>query len=461
MSQSHLEIFNRGANVAGPSSFILFPSLPAEIRVSIWTWALRHQRIIKIFLHSHAGFCANHTRNGIHFPPLEPGRIDPTYYPVVNGHRLLSKLLRVNTESREAVLSFHRVHIPCWFADREGNYGLWTSGTTYINPEYDFLHIKDGTMATVDFVCDLKIKHDPRNVGIRNLALCSNQLGRRRSGLHEMRPSEIEPSKMRIFKEIISGLDEVWLVSIQESIRQMIGGENGCSTIRKTILQRSIPIHATPHRFERIGLDPRTVEDDLSHLHVRNPKRLYDSWLQVLEGIKVRPCEERYRLLLAFNPRRAICNLGDAEDWLQWEGNGWSAKPGSAWPSQEPQIERVAASEPTESQDEDITKVVRPAFGFWLFTVDAFCDANKTGERQGYITTFDVRKHRPELALLLLNEGDVDRNVSGEVEARHKITMEPRVSRLPQRRRAPLYDPGLEVPVPWTDTSSLCQEPYC
>ncbi|SCN86334.1 uncharacterized protein FFB20_07609 [Fusarium fujikuroi] len=188
----------------------------------------------------------------------------------------------------------------------------------------------------------------------------------------------------------------------------------------------------------RIGLDPRTVEDDLSHLHIRNPKRLYDSWLQVLERIEVRPREERYRLLLAFNPRRTICNLRDAEDWLQCEGNGWAAKPGSAWPSQEPQIERVAASEPTESRDEDITKVVRPAFGFWLFPVDAFCDANKTGERQGYITTFDVSKLRPELALFLLNEGDTDRNVSGEVEARDNITLEPRALTLPQRRRAPL-----------------------
>ncbi|CVK86453.1 uncharacterized protein FMAN_16047 [Fusarium mangiferae] len=457
MPQSHSEIFNRGANVAGPSSFTLFPSLPAEIRVSIWTWALRHQRIIKIFLRSHAGFCGNRTRNGIHFPPLEPGRDDPTYYPVVDGHRLLSKLLRVNTESREAVLSFHRVHIPCWFADREDNYGLWTSGTTYINPEYDFLHIQEDTMATVEFVCDLKIKHDPRNVGIRNLALCSNQLGGRPSGLHAMRPADIESSKMRIFREIISGLDEVWLISIQESIRQLIGGENEWPAVRKTFFERSVPIHATPHSFERIGLDPRTVEDDLSHLHVRNPKRLYDSWLQVLERIEVKPCEERYRLLLAFNPRRTICNLRDAEDWLQWEGNGWVAKPGSTWPSQEPQIERVA-SEPTESRDEDITKAVRPAFGFWLFPVDAFCDANKTGEPQGYITTFDVRKHRPELALLLLNEGDTDRNVSAEVVARNNIILEPRLLRLSQRRRAPLYDPGLEVPVPWTDIRNSSQE---
>ncbi|EWG53585.1 hypothetical protein FVEG_11984 [Fusarium verticillioides 7600] len=208
---------------------------------------------------------------------------------------------------------------------------------------------------------------------------------------------------MRMFREIISGLDEVWLVYIQASIRGMIGGENERSTIRKTFFERSFPIHALPHSFDRIGLDPRTVEDDLSHLHVRNPKRLYDSWLQTLEKIEVRPCEEQYRILLGFNPRRSICNLRDAEDWLQSENSGWTTQPESTWSSQEPKIEGVAASETRESEDEDISKAVRPAFGFWLFPVDAFCDANKTPESEGYFTTFDVRKYRPELAIRRLN----------------------------------------------------------
>jgi hypothetical protein len=113
MSQSHLEIFNPGTNVAGLSSFTQFSSLPAEIRVSIWTWTLRHQRIIKIYLRSHISYCANRTKHGIQFPLLELGDNDPPYHPVVEGHQLLSKLLRVNAESREAVLSFYRVHLPC------------------------------------------------------------------------------------------------------------------------------------------------------------------------------------------------------------------------------------------------------------------------------------------------------------------------------------------------------------
>ncbi|KAF4434695.1 acyl- oxidase [Fusarium acutatum] len=248
-----------------------------------------------------------------------------------------------------------------------------------------------------------------------------------------MRPSEIESSKMKIFKEIITRLDQVWLISIQKSVRQMTAGESGRETIHKTFFERSFPIHVTPHSFDLIGPDPRTIENDLSHLHLRSPKRLYDSWLQVLERIEVEPCEERYRLLLAFKPRQMTCNLRDAEDWLKWEDSTWTRKPGSMWPSQEPHIETVAASETPEFRDEDLSKAVRPALGFWLFPVDAFCDENKTEEPQGPIFTFDVRKHRPELALLRLNEGDADRNVSKEVDAHHDIASEPRLLESPTR----------------------------
>ncbi|KAF5606344.1 acyl oxidase [Fusarium pseudocircinatum] len=247
---------------------------------------------------------------------------------------------------------------------------------------------------------------------------------------------------MRMFKEIITGLDEVWLVYIQASIRGMISGEDERPTIRKTFFEKSFPIHATPHSFDRIGLDPRTVEDDLGHLHVRNPKRLYDSWLQVLERIEARPREQRCRVLLALNPRRTICNLTGAKDWLESEDSVWATKPESTWSSQEPNIEGVGTSETRESRDEDMSKAVRPAFGFWLFPVDAFCDANKTSEPQGYFTAFDVRKHRPELALLRLNEEDMDRNVSKEVEAHHEFDVERRylsheISNIPVRPTLP------------------------
>ncbi|KAH7226232.1 hypothetical protein BKA60DRAFT_178001 [Fusarium oxysporum] len=366
MSQSHLDIFNPGTDVVGLPSFTQFSSLPAEIRVSIWTWSLRHQRIIKIFLRSHASFCVNRTRKGIHSPSLKPGEDDPPYYPVVDGRQLLSKLLRVNAESRQVALSFHRVHLPCWLTVGESKHRLtpWTSGTVHYNPEYDFFHIKQDTKAIIDFVCDLKTKYDPRNIGLRNLALGRDQLGGRPTGLAVIGPSEITSAKVRTFKEIISELNEVWLVSIQECTRQMIGDETGWPTIHKRFLDRSFPIHATPHSFDRIGPDPRTIENYLSHLHVHDPKRLYDSWLQVLERIGVKPCEERYRLLLAFRPGHNICKLRDAEDWLQREESRWTAKPDSRRPSYEQEIESVAASETPEIRDEDLSKAVRPAFGF-------------------------------------------------------------------------------------------------
>ncbi|KAH7253632.1 uncharacterized protein BKA55DRAFT_663084 [Fusarium redolens] len=315
MSQSHLEIFNPGTNVAGLSSFT---------------------QIIKIYLRSHISYCANRTKHGIQFPLLELGDNDPPYYPVVEGHQLLSKLLRVNVESREAVLSFYRVHLPCWLTGGVSKDRLWVSGT-------------QDKMAIVDFVCELKTKHDPRN------------LGGSAHGLHTIESSGIEPSKMHTFKEIINGLDEIWFIFIQ-----------------------SFPISAASPSFDRIGPDPRTVENDLSHLHVLDPN-------------DVKPTEERYRVLLAFKPHcKGIYNLKDAEYWLQKEDRRWMAK----------SIGRMPASETPGFRDEDLDKAVKPAFGFWLFPVDAFSDENKSAELQelSTIVTFDVRKHRPELVLLRINE---------------------------------------------------------
>ncbi|KAM5371846.1 hypothetical protein ACJA88_009259 [Fusarium oxysporum] len=460
MPQSHLEIFNPGTDVVGLPSFTQFSSLPAEIRVSIWTWSLRHQRIIKIFLRLHASLCVNRTRKGIHSPSLKPGEDGPPYYPVVDGRQLLSKLLRVNAESRQVALSFHRVHLPCWLTVGESKHRLtpWTSGTVHYNPEYDFFHIKQDTKAIIDFVCDLKTKYDPRNIGLRNLALGRDQLGGRPTGLDAIGPLEITAAKVRTFKEIISELNEVWLVSIQECTRQMIGDETGWPTIHKRFLDRSFPIHATPHSFDRIGPDPRTIENCLSHLHVHDPKRLYDSWLQVLERIGVKPCEERYRLLLAFRPGHNICKLRDAEDWLQREESRWIAKPDSRRPSYEQEIESVAASETPEIRDEDLSKAVRPAFGFWLFPVDAFSDENDSAEPQDTSDSFDVRKHWPELVLLRLNGGETDRNVSREVEAHHSIAFEPRLRGLPMRKKITSNVGRVRRPRPSYTTEDVSQE---
>ncbi|KAH7212190.1 hypothetical protein DER44DRAFT_213276 [Fusarium oxysporum] len=238
----------------------------------------------------------------------------------------------------------------------------------------------------------------------------------------------------------------------------MIGDETGWPTIHKRFLDRSFPIHATPHSFDRIGPDPRTIENYLSHLHVHDPKRLYDSWLQVLERIGVKPCEERYRLLLAFRPGYNICKLRDAEDWLQREESRWTAKPDSRRPSYEQEIESVAASETPEIRDEDLSKAARPAFGFWLFPVDAFSDENKSAEPQDTSDSFDVRKHRPELVLLRLNGGETDRNVSEEVEAHHSIAFEPRLQGLPMRKKITSNVGRIRRPRPSYTTEDVSQE---
>jgi hypothetical protein len=180
----------------------------------------------------------------------------------------------------------------------------------------------------------------------------------------------------------------------------MIGYETGWSTVYKTFFERSFPISAASPSFDRIGPDPRTVENDLSHLHVLDPNGLYDSWLHILSKIDVKPTEERYRVLLAFKPHcKGIYNLKDAEYWLQKEDRRWMAKSIGKGPFAELDIGRMPASETPGFRDEDLDKAVKPAFGFWLFPVDAFSDENKSAELQGTIVTHCVK---PEVYLLTL-----------------------------------------------------------
>lgn len=128
---------------------------------------MQRGRIIHLCLNNHrrqtatqAGKNPESTRNG------------ERYYTILYRSDLLSKLLRVNRESREEALMFFRVHIPCRFsATRKGR---TAHGTLHINPEWDFLHISAEWPAKntlISTLYHLKTMHDPRHVGLLNLAV--------------------------------------------------------------------------------------------------------------------------------------------------------------------------------------------------------------------------------------------------------------------------------------------------
>ena len=131
--QPHLQIFNcLPKGPAQESKFTFFPLLPPEIRLLVWEYSLQKRRIIDITLHRRA---------------LEPSAAKSLPYhngelhsAAVNGYEVLSKLLRVNSESRQVTMLFYRIQIPCVFYD-DLDFKESKPGTLYMNPEYDTLRI--------------------------------------------------------------------------------------------------------------------------------------------------------------------------------------------------------------------------------------------------------------------------------------------------------------------------------
>ena len=127
---------------------------------------------------------------------------------------MLSKLLRVSRESREAALRFYRVHVPCRFTlGAPGECCELVPGLFYFNPSYDFLHVQAGWLAkhtVIDvFFYDLKNTYDPRGVGLLNLAL--DLIDLHRSNFHETRHSDLDSRVRMAFVETLTQLHEVFL----------------------------------------------------------------------------------------------------------------------------------------------------------------------------------------------------------------------------------------------------------
>jgi hypothetical protein len=406
-SKPHLELFTPKSTPTTPnqlSSFTLFSKLPYEIRIAIWKSSLQVQRIIKIHVYWYMQYVANRAYSGLPVPPLERGKDDPAYYPVVQGYQVLSKLLRVTRESREAALSFYRVRLPCWLTKGSSKSGLWVPGELYYNPEYDFIHLQQNNVDIVEFICKLKNIYDPRRVGLRNLVLCGSLLGARAQGLYKLDPSTISPESLRTFQSMINGLEQVWFASVELTVRQRIGYETGWPSTCKTSFERSVPITAMTHGFDRVGPDPRAIGNDLSHLHVLNPRHLYNAWQSVLEKFEIEPSAIQYRFLFAFGPSHdEIYNRSDASNWVQKEDDIWTGKHQGDATFSSLNLTKTPAAEIPAFKDENLELAVRPVIGFWLFPVDAFSNGRHAMTPDNDIEEVDLREHWPDLAIFRLD----------------------------------------------------------
>ena len=386
------------------SDFLLFPTLPKELRTKIWRHALQRQRMIRLRINNQRGKTASQA--GENPDSVVNGE---RYFTVVDGSQLLSKLLRVNKESREEALKFARVRLPCRFLGGATKEGPASHGTLHFNPEWDFLYIsaewpaKDTLIA---FLYRLKTIHDPRHVGLLNLAIDNNGLSA--NDIYGVQPSDVDSEIRSAFVETLTQLREVWFVSTPLVGRQIVGPLSGFGT-SGAIFNRSFPIVTTVPTFERLPRDPRPISEDLENASGLGGSRdVLQYWLRLLKKWHISPRGIGYRFFLAYDPTIAGGSISDqvsAKTWLQKEEDEWHGHGPDDGFLKDKEVKWPVGAHDEKYRNEDLGKAVRPAFGFWLFPLEALARIDGDGllvdeEPRPRGEMFrNMTEHWPELAL--------------------------------------------------------------
>lgn len=410
--QPHLEIFNTAHHCSrGGPSFTLFSQLPKELRLTIWRHTLQHHRIIKIKLEGLKGWTGTKPlfRSD---DELEQAAITASvsrgerYRVMFKGSQVLSKLLRINQESRQEALSFYRVHVPCLFKKPGREASAKMPGMLYLNPEYDFLRIKSYIPlkdTLVNFLYHLKTSYDPRGIGLLNLALHANDLAA--NDLHSLIVADLEPKFRDTFLETFSQLREVFFMETPRGGRQVNGWQSGLLT-NEVWFNRSLPIMTEIPTFDRLDRDPRPVNQDMKKVLVSggsDPRDGIDLWFTYLGQWGISPQKVQYRFLLAFDPTISGGISQDrsaAQKWLQRDDDIWNGH--ASWNGD---VRLQVGAEHKDWKDEDLSKAVRPAFGFWLFPIEALgplrtlADPGDESHRREGKRVVDMTGYWPELGL--------------------------------------------------------------
>ena len=332
---------------------------------------------------------------------------------MVDGSQLLSKFLHVDTESREEVLKHYRVHLPCRFTSRTIKEGSASHGTLYLNPEWDILYIsaewpaKDTLIA---FIYRLKTIYDPRHIGLLNLAIDGSGLNG--NDVNGVQPLEVKSEIRSAFIETLTQLREVWIVSTPVVGRQIVGPLSGFGTAG-AMFNRAFPIMGTLPTFERLPRDPRSISKDLENTSGLGSSRdVLQYWLRLLKKWQISPQKLGYRFFLAFDPRMTGGNISDhvsAKAWLQKQEDQWNGQgPSDGFLPKDVNVKWPVGAHDEKYRNEDLENAVRPAFGFWLFPLEALGRIGNDGllvdeETRPRGEMFkDMTEHWPELGLLRL-----------------------------------------------------------
>lgn len=392
-ASEHLQIINPSYRGSEDVLFRPFPMLSTELRLRIWQCSIEQHRLLEVEVDGPWGFedaPLYSTTNAL--DKLISGR---NYTATVQGCHLHSKLLHVNSESRQVALKFYRVHIPCYFRTCEDT---TIKSTLYFNPEYDFMFLRakhPPEHTFVDFLYDLKA-YDPKDIGLLNLAL--DMVGM--SALHSLRNFSEAPARAT-FVDSLRRLQEIIWVAESISGRAIMGPLDNFQGVGVRF-NHSMPIKAITPTFSFLRPDPRAIGPDLKYVLTAclDPRQMRVQWRQLLAKWEIRQAlQTKERVLFTCKvPKyeQQVCDIKTANKFLKEEEERW-LRVQQRWHRI---VMRHTEKVPVEGPEE-LAEAVRPAIGFWLFPAEALggCEGDLSGMKK----VFDMTGHWPELALSSLS----------------------------------------------------------
>ncbi|KAF5569445.1 hypothetical protein FPHYL_1973 [Fusarium phyllophilum] len=338
----------------------------------------------------------------------------------------MSKLFVTTLESR-AAKKFYRVHIPCKYVHMTSTY----DGILYLNPELDIIHVFG--WAYFPELANHIWKLDPLHVGVVNLALqtygsCCKYyyFGSSFKTDCDLDKIKVAIRRLKRFIFVCHGVYESETCQYRENRRRP---------------DRDIPsspfVPVKPHvpAFQTMEQDPRAVGDFLDGVDRMEFSRLravVDDWFEYLEewGINNDPAV-LYQIMMSYpdcDPEIIVsenaCWAHDVSDQLSDVStpNSTLTKPVQAVYDRDDAIafaeneieerKRILdqlLEDESEVDDEEVEKLSRqdvtPAFGFWLFPLDALPVVKLAANSEMRIGDFDTelqeqfKKHTPQLCL--------------------------------------------------------------
>ncbi|KAI0460681.1 hypothetical protein F5B21DRAFT_452860 [Xylaria acuta] len=373
-------------------SFPQFALLPWELRNQIWKSALQQRRLIRVKLRERQpdGITEQESKD------IKYGR--PSLY--VSGFQLLSKLLRVNSEARNAALEFYRVRLPCVLLRPGMEDDLSHIDVFPFNPEHDILWFED-TYHLLDFISAV-VTYDSRRIGLRNIA---TSLANIRSRLEAGDPNEY---RCPGFTKTINNIREFFLITATnsyylESVKERYNDHVARHDNGMPITQTFCPLMSSFPAFDLLPRDPRPIERDLVRLFLgfNNIAQEVSNWERMLceWGIDD-PSQVECRVLFIYRDLNP-CLLTDDPSYDEPDQQrlrilGRNRVLHEASSSLAPAIHLTVEGQEAQDRKDSV------AFGFWMFPSSAFTQKTKTGHPQQTMDIWNLSDYWPEMGLIRL-----------------------------------------------------------